>query len=71
LWTATWTADVAEATDDVPDRTDVAAWFERTEDQTAFTCQKSIQGRSYSDKIIDVEGWSLAVNDWEPDISVE
>jgi hypothetical protein len=27
--------------------------------------------RSYPVKIADVEGWSLAVNDWEPDLSVE
>jgi hypothetical protein len=43
----------------------------RTEDETAFACHSSDTAAHIAYKIIDVESWSLVVNDWEPDISVE
>jgi hypothetical protein len=39
--------------------------------RTAFTCHSSHTAAHNVPKIIDVESWSLAANDWETDISVE
>ena len=43
----------------------------RALEQTAFTGQKSTHVRSYSLKFADVDVRLLAINDWEPAISVE